>query len=132
MSLGNEQELIPCPDWMPGDLPHDRAAASIASTAARWTASAGGSGAPWSYSQFHEPQIPNYYRWAKEYALSDNFFASAMGPSYPNHYFYVAGQSGGVIDNPENIDSPERDEGRDGARSRAGAATRSATTSSSS
>ena len=39
----------------------------------------------------------------KEYALSDNFFASAAGPTYANHYYFIAGQSGGVIDNPENI-----------------------------
>ena len=25
------------------------------------------------------------------------------GPSYPNHFFFIAGTSGGVIDNPENI-----------------------------
>ena len=49
--------------------------------------------------------------WAKEYALSDNFFASAIGPSYPNHYFYIAGQSGGVIDNPENIDYGRDEDG---------------------
>ena len=74
----------------------------------------GGSwGAVYGYSQFHEPQIPNYYRWAREYALSDNFFASALGPSYPNHYFFIAGQSGGVIDNPENIESQEPTDGDD-------------------
>ena len=48
-------------------------------------------------------QLPNYWHWAQEYALSDNFYASALGPSYPNHFFFIAGQSGGVIDNPENI-----------------------------
>ena len=48
-------------------------------------------------------RLPNYWHWAREYALSDNFYASALGPSYPNHFFFIAGQSGGVIDNPENI-----------------------------
>ena len=60
-------------------------------------------GAVYGYSQFHEAQIPNYWQWAREYALSDNFYASALGPSYPNHFYFIAGQSGGVIDNPENI-----------------------------
>ena len=64
---------------------------------------------PWGevygYSQFHEAQIPNYYRWAREYAISDNVFASALGPSYPNHFYFIAGQSGGAFDNPENIES---------------------------
>ncbi len=26
-----------------------------------------------------------------------------LGPSLPNHYFFIAGQSGGTVDNPENI-----------------------------
>ena len=37
--------------------------------------------------------------------ISDHFFASAAGPSYPNHFYFIAGQSGGAIDNPENIGS---------------------------
>jgi phospholipase C len=109
VSYGNEQPLIPCPDWMPGDLPHDLAAGLNCLNGGEMDGFGGGKwGAVYGYSQFHEPQIPNYYRWAKEYALSDNFFASAMGPSYPNHYFFVAGQSGGVIDNPENILSDKK------------------------
>jgi phospholipase C len=47
--------------------------------------------------------VPNYWRLAKDYVLCDNFFASVGGPSYPNHLFFVAGQSGGALDNPENI-----------------------------
>ena len=46
---------------------------------------------------------PYYFHWADNYALCDNTFASVPGPSYPNHLFFVAGQAGGAIDNPENI-----------------------------
>ena len=101
---GEEVPLIKCPDWLPGDLPHDRAAALNCLNGGKLDGFAGGAyGDPWSYSQFQEHQLPNYWHWAREYALSDNFYASALGPSYPNHYFFIAGQSGGVIDNPENI-----------------------------
>ena len=101
---GEEVPLIKCPDWLPGDLPHDRAAALNCLNGGKLDGFAGGEyGDPWSYSQFQEHQLPNYWHWAKEYALSDNFYASALGPSYPNHFFFIAGQSGGVIDNPENI-----------------------------
>ena len=48
---------------------------------------------------------PELLEVGQEYALSDNFFASAAGPSYANHYYFIAGQSGGVIDNPENIET---------------------------
>lgn len=102
---GEETPLIRCPDWLPGDLPHDRAAALNCLNQGKLDGFAGGAyGDPWSYSQFQEGQLPNYWFWAKEYALSDNFFASALGPSYPNHFFFIAGQSGGTIDNPENIE----------------------------
>jgi phospholipase C len=62
-------------------------------------------GSTYAYTVFDEDQIPNYYTWAREYALSDHFFASVGGPSYPNHFYFIAGQSGGVLDNPENIET---------------------------
>ena len=55
--------------------------------------------------------IPNYYSWARDYVLCDNFFASVGGPSYPNHFFFVAGQAGGAIDNPENIETRTQEDG---------------------
>ena len=89
---------------MPGDLPHDRAAALNCMNGGAMDGFGGGKyGAVYGYSQFHEAQIPNYYQWARDYAISDNFHASALGPSFPNHFYFIAGQSGGVIDNPENI-----------------------------
>ena len=60
-------------------------------------------GDPWAYTQFMGPEIPAYWQWARDYALSDNFFSSVMGPSYPNHFFFIAGQADGVVDNPNNI-----------------------------
>lgn len=102
--LGKEKPLMRCPDWLPGDLPHDRVAAiSSINAGAMDGFGLGIYGSTYAYTQFDPDQIPNYWLWAKEYALSDNFFASANGPSYPNHFFFVAGTSGGVIDNPENI-----------------------------
>ena len=48
-------------------------------------------GSTYAYTIFDEEQIPNYWHWAREYSLSENFFASAAGPSYPNHFYFVAG-----------------------------------------
>ncbi len=104
VSYGNEQALHPCPDWLPGDLPHDRAAALNCMNGGSLDGFATGIyGAYFAYTVMAERQVPNYWTWAREYALSDHFFASALGPSYPNHFYYIAGQSNGVIDNPENI-----------------------------
>ena len=106
VSRGNEKPLIRCPDWLPGDLYHDHAAALLCVNDGKLDGfGIGPWGEVYGYSQFHEAQIPNYFRWAREYAISDNVFASALGPSYPNHFYFIAGQSGGVFDNPENIQS---------------------------
>jgi len=106
VEYGTEKPLIPCPDWLPGDLPHDRAAYLNCVNGGKLDGFGTGTyGSTYAYTQFDEQQIPNYWLWAKEYAISDNFFASAAGPSYGNHYYFIAGQSGGVIDNPENIET---------------------------
>jgi phospholipase C len=54
----------------------------------------------WAYTQLRRSQLPNYWQWAKEFVLADRFFASAQGPSFPNHLFAISGQSGGAHDNP--------------------------------
>ena len=113
VSYGREVPLHPCPDWLPGDLPHDHAAALNCLNGGAMDGFGNGMyGAYFSYTQLQERQIPNYWLWAREYALSDNFFASAFGPSYPNHFFFIAGQAGGAIDNPENITTRKMADGR--------------------
>jgi phospholipase C len=54
----------------------------------------------WAYTQLRRPQLPNYWHWAKRFVLSDRFFSSAQGPSFPNHLYSIAAQSGGAHDNP--------------------------------
>ncbi len=54
----------------------------------------------WAYTQLHHDQLPNYWHWASHNVLFDNFFASAQGPSFPNHLYAIAATSGGTHDNP--------------------------------
>jgi len=106
LQAGKEIPLIRCPEWLPGDLPHDRAAHLNCLNGGKLDAFDGGIYGPvYAYSQYDPDQVRNYYAWAQHYVLCDNFFASVGGPSYPNHFFFVAGQSGGAIDNPENIET---------------------------
>lgn len=110
---GTQIPLRHCTEWLPGDLPHDRVS---------WEEDFNGGamdgfdiglfGRDFAYSQFNEADIPNYYHWAKEFVLGDNFFASVAGPSYPNHLFFIAGQAGGAIDNPLNIETKFLNDGR--------------------
>jgi len=53
-----------------------------------------------SLTQFYEADIPNYWTYARNFVLGDNMFSSLMGPSFPNHLYTIAAQSGGAIDNP--------------------------------
>jgi phospholipase C len=58
-----------------------------------------------AYVQFLQSQIPNYWAYAQNFAIADNFFASTYGGSFPNHLYLVAAQSGGVIGNPNSSTS---------------------------
>lgn len=53
-----------------------------------------------AYTQFLPEDLPSYGTWADRYVLLDNFFTSAHGPSFPNHLFAIAAQSGGAYENP--------------------------------
>jgi acid phosphatase len=50
---------------------------------------------PCNYVAAQQTELPNYWAMAQNYVLSDNFFSSLHGPSFPNHLFTIAAQSGG-------------------------------------
>jgi len=52
-----------------------------------------------AYTQATETMIPNYWTYARHFALADHYFTSIHGLSLPNYLYMVAAQSGGVIDN---------------------------------
>ena len=47
-----------------------------------------------------EADIPNYWAYARKFTLADRFFSSSSGSTFPNHLFFVAGQSAGTLFNP--------------------------------
>src|SRR5207247_5822415 len=53
-----------------------------------------------SLTQLSQSDIPNYWKYAQNFVLGDNMFSSLMGPSFPNHLYIIAAQSGGAINNP--------------------------------
>ncbi|HMA34072.1 MAG TPA: alkaline phosphatase family protein [Chloroflexia bacterium] len=53
-----------------------------------------------SLTQLYQTDIPNYWTYAQHFVLGDAMFSSLMGPSFPNHLYTVAAQSGGAINNP--------------------------------
>jgi phospholipase C len=55
-----------------------------------------------AYGKTAEQDIPNYWTYAQHFVLADRYFTSVHGPSFPNHLFTVAAQSGGVMDNTDS------------------------------
>jgi phospholipase C len=101
---GKEMILKRCPNWLPGDLPHDRPAGISSVNGGKMDgfrqADRSPAAAYFAYSAFQREDIPNYWSWADEYVLCDNFFSSMLGPSYPNHLGATVGDPLGVMDNP--------------------------------
>jgi phospholipase C len=52
------------------------------------------------FTQLTQQDIPNYFTYAQNFVLADQMFSSIHGPSFPNHLYTVAAQSGGAADNP--------------------------------
>ena len=84
----------------PGDIPHCYWCSILAWNGGRMDDFDQGDHGDWAYTQLRARQLPNYWHWAEENVLFDNFFASAWGPSFPNHLYTIAAQSGGARDNP--------------------------------
>ncbi len=55
------------------------------------------------FQQLYQQDIPNYWKYAKNYVLADNTFSSLNGASFPNHLYTIAAQSGGVWNNTLQI-----------------------------
>jgi len=99
---GVERPLTPAVDELPIDLRHDHQTSVASVDGGRMD---GFDVTPtanrYAYTSFLPQDIPNYWSWATQYVVSDNFFASVDGPSFPNHLFTIAATSGGTLDNPE-------------------------------
>ncbi len=55
-----------------------------------------------AYTQFTQANLPNYFAYAHQFVLADHMFSSLHGPSFPNHLYTIAGQSGSAINNPSS------------------------------
>ncbi len=102
MDQGEPRPLTPAPDRLETDIKHCYACSLQAWNEGKMDGFATISEAAdlHAYTQYLPGDLPNYWRWASEYVLGDNFFASAQGPSFPNHLYTIAAQSGGAHENP--------------------------------
>ena len=59
------------------------------------------------YTQQHQSDLPNYWNYATNFVLADNFFTSSKASTTPNHLYTVGAQGAGVVTNaPAGCDSP--------------------------
>src|SRR5262249_25865784 len=66
---------------------------------------------PHSYYGYTQSDIPNYWSYAQQFGLGDNFFSSYPTSSTPNHIAMVAAQTGGIYETTSQTgcDSPQND-----------------------
>ncbi|HEU4488289.1 MAG TPA: alkaline phosphatase family protein, partial [Actinomycetota bacterium] len=54
------------------------------------------------YTQFNRGTLPAYWAYADNFVLGDRMFSSMYGPTFPEHLYTVAAQSGRVTGNKLN------------------------------
>lgn len=55
-----------------------------------------------AYTQMTSADIPNYWAYAKTYALGDRMFSSMQSESFPNHLYTIAATAGGALNIPHS------------------------------
>jgi len=105
ISSGTRVLLGHTPDQLPYDLGHGWQASRLAVNGGKMNQfnlilRGDVNGLMLGMTQMQQSDIPNYWAYAQNFALADNMFSSLSGPSFPNHLYAVAAQSGGIINNP--------------------------------
>ena len=106
--------LTPAPDDHP-DIPHCwRCATEALNGGAMNGFSQTEDSTTYAYTQFRPVDIPNLWYLAKHYVLSDRFFTSALGPSFPNHLYAIAATPHAIHDAPTQAEGQLRERLRRG------------------
>jgi phospholipase C len=103
---GRRVPLGPAPDVQPHDITHGFSSALYAINGGKMNGfSFIGYGKDLSgYVSHRRASIPNYWRYADRFVLTDRFFTSMYGPTFPEHLYTVAAQANGVVDNQSTED----------------------------
>ena len=92
------QQLGPAPNPPPVDPPHDHLT---------WMHRAGDSR---FHVQYTSDDIPDYFSYAKNYAVCDRYFSEVAGPSTPNHLMLICADAP-IINNPQHQYNPRPGQG---------------------
>jgi phospholipase C len=58
------------------------------------------------YEAFTREGMPNYWAYADRFVLSDHFWTSMYGPTFPEHLYVIAATSDLIVGNKNTIDHP--------------------------
>src|ERR1700730_12354995 len=83
------------PNPVPSDYNHGSASAIAAIDGGKMDGFA-----PHSYYQYTQSDIPNYWAYAQQFGLGDNFFTSFSTSSTPNHMATLAAQNATMFETP--------------------------------
>lgn len=111
ISTGQKVLLGHTPDQLPYDLGHKWQDSHLAVNSGKMNQfnmimNGDVNGVMLGMTQLQQSDIPNYWAYARNFVLADNMFSSLSGPSFPNHLYSVAAQSGGAINLPVNPAGP--------------------------
>jgi phospholipase C len=108
---GSTVELSVPPDVEPYDLGHDFRAGLIGINGGKMNgfdrindATGKPSESLAGYSAFTRQGMPNYWAYADRFVLSDHFFTSMYGPTFPEHLYVIAAQSNQIVGNKLSAD----------------------------
>ena len=87
------------PSAISQNLPHSAEVAQAAMNGGKMDHFVAAEGSADTLGYYDSRDIPNYWAYAKRFALADRLFSSFSGPTLPNHLFAVAALSPGVDTN---------------------------------
>ena len=104
---GPDVPLEPAPYIMPHDITHGFASGLYAINGGEMNGFniIGEGGDLAGYVTYPRESLPAYWAYADRFVLSDMFFTSMYGPTFPEHLYTVAAQSYGIVDNKTNADT---------------------------
>jgi phospholipase C len=105
LDTGKSVKLIHTPDHTLLDIDHSGGAAGYAVNGGQMNQfnllpGAVQNGMNIADSQYQQKDIASYWSYARNFTLDDHFFATIMGPSFPNHLVTIAADSANSVDNP--------------------------------
>jgi phospholipase C len=103
LSNGERVPLTRAPDVYPHDIAHGFFDGLVVVNGGKMNGFdriAGGKNDRIPYTQYDTREdLPNYWRYAKTYALGDRMFSSMYGPTIPEHLFTIAATGARVVSN---------------------------------